>query len=252
MPEAGGQKQETRRGKGEGGGRRGADLSGWLRLPGLQTGCRPRSLGDPLCPSFPPPNSLTIPLPCASLFTRQSRGPDDFGDDVRRRLPDRFEPLDGCESTTTWAAIGHVVGSSPQHRTIPRRRRGGFPRFSRSCGPFVDARGTFSWFSSSFPIPRIGVLPTTALNEEGPPTRPGGMRFSHGFGMTTGRLHTSPLSRRLGYSVARAGLARPTSCAPCTSSQGWTSTWADGPRTRSPRQARSGGAAGAPRRRPTV
>lgn len=55
MPEARGQKQETRRGKGGGGGRRGADLSGWLRLPGLQTGCRPRSLGDPLCPSFPPP-----------------------------------------------------------------------------------------------------------------------------------------------------------------------------------------------------
>lgn len=71
MPEARGQKQETRRGKGEGGGRRGA---GWLRLPGLHTGCRPRSLGDPLCPSFSPPPTHSRFLFPALRFLPVNRG----------------------------------------------------------------------------------------------------------------------------------------------------------------------------------
>jgi hypothetical protein len=61
--------------KGEGGGRRGAALSGWLPplhcLPSLQTGCTPRSLGDPFSLLLLPPTHDPLP---ALRFLPVNRG----------------------------------------------------------------------------------------------------------------------------------------------------------------------------------
>jgi hypothetical protein len=71
----------------------------------------------PWRPLLPPPSSSNSrSSSSASFFTRQSRGADDPGDDVQRRHPDRFEPLNGCQLTN--------LGRDRQHRTICRRRRG--------------------------------------------------------------------------------------------------------------------------------
>jgi len=235
--------------KGEGGGRRGVDLSGWLppftACPACKTGCTPRSLGDPF-------SLLVLPSPhdplLALRFLPSIEGADDPGDDVLRRHPDRFEPLNGCQLTN--------LGRDRQHRTIWRCRLvAGFLLVSWPRGPFVGARGPFL-VSSTRPKPSPNQSPTNNSLRTRRPHKAGRhapLRFSHGFGMTTGRLHTSPLSQRSAILSRAPGLARPARCAPCTRRQGEERTWTANqePPPRGPCLAPgSVSAAGVPRRRP--
>lgn len=224
--DARGKRPEAGDSKADGGGRRGVDLSGWLPANGA---AGQGALAAPCVPLLFPPTHDSSLIP-ALPFYPSIEGPDDFDNDVRRRCPDRLEPLDGCQFTTAWAAIGHVVGSSPQHRTIPRRRRGGFLDFPGLVVLLLTQGDLFLVFFEFSHSPNRS--PTNNSPERGGPTRPGGMRFSHGFGMTTGRLHTSPLSRRLGYSDARARIGPP--CKVRAMHKLTRTEKGHGPRTRSP------------------
>lgn len=199
---------------------------------GLQTKKPWRS---PVCPSF------SLPLTTGILFPALRFLPVSRGDQMTLAMTSD----DGIQIGLSPWTVANSRQPGPRSATSLDLRRnivrylavvaGGFPRFSRSRGPFVDARGPFLGFLRVSHSPNRS--PTNNSPERGGPTRPGGMRFSRV------RYDDRPITHVAAVTTSRLFCrARPDwpALQAARHAQAHQDGQVHGPRTRSPRQAGSG------------